>query len=316
MGSILHHLETEGCDNVAIFYDIYCHWFKKWWERACLLPSPVEQPKYYVGGIPKYHITGHVDLCWVLYSINLLKGMGRLDAEGCERLWADANLASGSTSTKGSGSRIDALNHMFQDWNWRKLITIAALIVRKFKEAAEMAVSQQAQWQAFNDAMPSKDVLDWQQMSMEVEKLKDGTVKSVYLPIVKPALSITKSLELLRKLEAQDDKSKGDESKENESKDDDPKSRAKLKLKSKSKSKPKPKPKDDSLKDDESKDNESKDDQSKDESPETPVFSPADWLAEGVEIEKQQMTTSFRHRLVLEIKSSAKQNFLGENCAR
>ncbi|KAG8794906.1 hypothetical protein FRC12_020323 [Ceratobasidium sp. 428] len=249
IGSIINLLETEGCDNFAIFYDIYCHWFKKWWDRARLLPMHVEEPEHYAGGIPKYHIAGHVDLCWVLFSINLMKGMGRLDAEGCERLWADANQAAGSTSTKGSGARIDSLNHMFQDWNWRKITTIASLIVRQFKEAVEMAASKEAQWQAFNDIMHEDDIRDWKKLSMVPKKLKDGLVESVYLPTPKPVVSVTKQLQALKIIESKDAES-------SEANDNAGSSKAN-----------------------------------------TSVFSPIDWVSEGVEIEKQQ------HRLTLDIKA-------------
>lgn len=47
-------------------------------------------------------------------------GVGRLDAEGCERAWANLNQAAGSTCEKGHGARIEALNHCMQDWNWKK----------------------------------------------------------------------------------------------------------------------------------------------------------------------------------------------------
>ncbi|KAG8720863.1 hypothetical protein FRC08_017744 [Ceratobasidium sp. 394] len=127
IGSVIHLLQREGCDNIGLFYDIYCHWAKNWWARANRLPMQIKQPTHYIGGIPKYHLAGHTDSCYVQYSLNNMPGVGRLDAEGCERLWADANQASGSTSNKGSGARIDSLNHLFQDWNWRKTTTIAVL---------------------------------------------------------------------------------------------------------------------------------------------------------------------------------------------
>ncbi|KAF8600810.1 hypothetical protein BDV93DRAFT_446802 [Ceratobasidium sp. AG-I] len=80
----------------------------------------LELPSHFYGSIPKYHLAGHTDGCYAQYLLNHMTGVRRLDAEGCERAWADLNQASGSTLEKGHGSHIDALNHCMQDWNWHK----------------------------------------------------------------------------------------------------------------------------------------------------------------------------------------------------
>jgi hypothetical protein len=102
--SILMH---EGAESIGVFYDIFCHWSKGFWNRApmVLLPdSSLTPPWNFFGGIPKYHLAGHTDSCYARFSLNNMFGVGRLDAEGCERAWGDLNQASGSTSEKGPGS--------------------------------------------------------------------------------------------------------------------------------------------------------------------------------------------------------------------
>jgi hypothetical protein len=116
-------LMQEGAESIGVFYNIYCHWSKGFWNQApsVLLPGPgLTRPSN--RGIPKYHLAGHTDSCYTRFSLNNMHGVGRLDAEGCERAWADLNQASGSTAEKGPGARIDSLNHCMQDWNWRKTI--------------------------------------------------------------------------------------------------------------------------------------------------------------------------------------------------
>jgi hypothetical protein len=117
-------LMEEGAESIGVFYDIYCHWSKGFWNRApsvTLPDSSVQCPRDFFGGIPKYHLAGHTDSCYARFSLNNMPGVGHLDAEGCEHAWADLNQASRSTSEKGLGSRIDALNHCMHDWNWRKI---------------------------------------------------------------------------------------------------------------------------------------------------------------------------------------------------
>ncbi|KAF8593513.1 hypothetical protein BDV93DRAFT_461014 [Ceratobasidium sp. AG-I] len=130
----LHCLSFTSCVlNVGFFYDIYCHWVKNWWARAAEIPRPLG-PLYtdsfdrFIGGIPKFHLAGHTDSCYVQYSLNNTTGIGRLDAEGGERCWAHMNHAAGSTSEKGPGSRIDALNGIMDHWNWSKCVEMGAFV--------------------------------------------------------------------------------------------------------------------------------------------------------------------------------------------
>jgi hypothetical protein len=113
----------EGCTDIGVFYNIFCQWSKNFWARApkLLLPTgELTRPTRFYGGVPKYHLAAHVDSCYAVYSLNNMYGVGRLDAEGCERGWANINQASGSTSEKGPGARIDSLNFCMNDWNWKK----------------------------------------------------------------------------------------------------------------------------------------------------------------------------------------------------
>lgn len=122
---MLRTLQDEGCTDIGVFYDIYCHWAKNFPTRIQDLTVPagkVTLPERFYGSIPKYHLAGHTDSCYALYSLNNMEGIGRLDAEGCERAWADLNQASGSTSEKGPGARVDSINHCMHDWNWRKTV--------------------------------------------------------------------------------------------------------------------------------------------------------------------------------------------------
>ncbi|KAF8596058.1 hypothetical protein BDV93DRAFT_455593, partial [Ceratobasidium sp. AG-I] len=71
---------------------------------------------------PKFHLAGHTNRCYAQYLLNNTTGVGRLDAEGEERCWAHLNHTAGSTSEKGPGARIDALNNIMDHWNWCKCV--------------------------------------------------------------------------------------------------------------------------------------------------------------------------------------------------
>jgi hypothetical protein len=135
ISSAMSILMREGAESIGVFYDIFCHWSKGFWNRVptVLLPdSLLMPPRDFFGGIPKYHLAGHTNSCYARFSLNNMTGVGRLDAEGCERAWADLNQASGSTSEKGPGSQIDALNHCMQDWNWKKITGMSKRVTASY----------------------------------------------------------------------------------------------------------------------------------------------------------------------------------------
>lgn len=127
----MNRLEREGARAVGVHYDIMCHYIKNLWARFGKLPPPVG-PLYlqdldtFVAPVPKFHLAGHVDSCYARFSLNNMAGVDRLDAEGSEHCWANLNHASGSTSERGPGSRVDGLNHVMQQWNWCKLVGMGA----------------------------------------------------------------------------------------------------------------------------------------------------------------------------------------------
>jgi hypothetical protein len=115
--------------RVGVHHDIMCHYSIQMWQRWAALPPP-SQPLYestfeqFVPAIGKFHLAAHQESCYALYSLNRIKGVGRVDGEGSERCWSDLNKAASSSSEWGPGSRIDSLNHVMQQYNWSKVVTL------------------------------------------------------------------------------------------------------------------------------------------------------------------------------------------------
>lgn len=110
---------------LLLSYDIICQWSKKCVERMKLLPSNVRL--YLVLHlckfvIPKLHIYGHKLDCQLLFSLNLTQGVGRTDAEGIERTWANMGPVATSTKEMGPGSHSDTLDDHWGHWNWMKIV--------------------------------------------------------------------------------------------------------------------------------------------------------------------------------------------------
>lgn len=129
-GSVVNHLTQHGNLAFGMTYDIWCHWIKNFWDRASRLPSHVALPTglQLTGRIPKFHLQGHENVCWIRYSLNNMKHVGRIEGEGAEPAWAYLNKTSGSTSEKSPGARWDSINQIMGDWNYDKTIRMGESI--------------------------------------------------------------------------------------------------------------------------------------------------------------------------------------------
>ncbi|KDN34347.1 hypothetical protein RSAG8_12552, partial [Rhizoctonia solani AG-8 WAC10335] len=123
---------------------------------------------------------GNNDACYAQYSLNNMFGIGRLDAEGCERAWANLNGASGSTLEKGPGAQTDSLNYCMNDWNWRKMVSMVTFLLKKWKEAVRLSAEMEEAWDVVHDSIPVALSAEWETLSTE-PRLVNRKWTSVFL---------------------------------------------------------------------------------------------------------------------------------------
>ncbi|KAH9858371.1 hypothetical protein C2E23DRAFT_718713 [Lenzites betulinus] len=70
--------------------------------------------------LPKLHMHGHKEMCQIVYAFCYARGFGLAHGEGVETPWAELNIAGLSTREMTAGARHDALNSLFNYWNWTK----------------------------------------------------------------------------------------------------------------------------------------------------------------------------------------------------
>ncbi|KAJ7576314.1 hypothetical protein C8J56DRAFT_1007515 [Mycena floridula] len=161
------------CRSLAsvLSYDISCQFFKNFAARVKDLPSLVRFQvllKMFRWAIPKLHIMGHKMACQREFNLNYLVGVGRTDGEGVERPWASIGPVATSTREMGPGHRHDTLDDHWHDWNWRKIVAMGKLLLRRWEEAKEERKVQEESFQNFSmnqQAELSKwtqKVLDWE----------------------------------------------------------------------------------------------------------------------------------------------------------
>lgn len=112
--------------TLNISYDITYQWSKHLWERMSRYPSQIHlsgDSKTFTFVVFKFHLPTHIVTCQTSFSLNLIKGMARMDGEAIERGWSNMSPVGTSTREMGPGSRRDTFDH-FGDWNWCKVANL------------------------------------------------------------------------------------------------------------------------------------------------------------------------------------------------
>ncbi|KAG9079887.1 hypothetical protein FRC06_007345, partial [Ceratobasidium sp. 370] len=169
IASAITALLVHGLLIVGVTYDIFCHWFPGLADRAVKFPTHIALPVDLdiVGGVPRFHIPGHIEKCRVRHSLNYKSFVGRIEGEGCERAWAFLNETAGSTSEKSPGARWDAINYILDDWNFEKMITMAAFLSSKFHDAKKMYERQSIIFKELDSSLPPETTAEWRNESTE-----------------------------------------------------------------------------------------------------------------------------------------------------
>ncbi|OJA19377.1 hypothetical protein AZE42_13202 [Rhizopogon vesiculosus] len=85
--------------------------------------------------VPKFHLPAHIMECQTHFSWNFIPGVGQTDGEAPECGWANINPVTLSTKEMGPGAQRDTLDDHFDDWNWKKVVQLGSMMLRKVKEA-------------------------------------------------------------------------------------------------------------------------------------------------------------------------------------
>ncbi|KAG8744966.1 hypothetical protein FRC12_014689 [Ceratobasidium sp. 428] len=183
--SAVTHLTRADRLAFGLTYDIWCHWTKNWDTRRLNLPDSLALPPDFdlVGAIPKWHLVGHDISCYVRYSLDNTQKVGRLEGEGCERVWAHLNEHSGSTSEQGPGVRTDTINNLAYEWNFEKMVRISQHLPTKFKEARRMYLKQKAAHLELAMSIDPDDITIWEGLPLTPVQVNGKWVSPLMDPV-------------------------------------------------------------------------------------------------------------------------------------
>ncbi|TDL23120.1 hypothetical protein BD410DRAFT_721379 [Rickenella mellea] len=157
----------------VISYDIACQWSRNLAQRFRNLPDhlffevTIDGIRY---AIPKFHILAHLIKCQLVYSLNLMRGVGRTDGENIERGWSKIEGAAGNTKEMGPGSRHDALDDHWGFANFITYIGFGKTLRRKLITAIGERSEQRDSFDDFTSRQLPDDVAQWTSMIDEWDK--------------------------------------------------------------------------------------------------------------------------------------------------
>ncbi|KAG6839651.1 hypothetical protein C0991_000506 [Blastosporella zonata] len=159
-----HSVIYSDLECYVVSYDIACQWSVNLCE--CMFNLDHEffmlndsiQVRFFV---PKFHLPAHILACRTTFSFNYGLGVGRTDGEAPERGWAEINPLASSTKEMGPGSRRDALDSHFGDYNWRKVTNMGRTFLCKFKAASTDTIDHVTAHHQLNTSLPTDLFIKW-----------------------------------------------------------------------------------------------------------------------------------------------------------
>lgn len=121
----------EKITTALLAYDVACQWFIHFNRR-------VEQSKTLtlddllevIVAVGKFHLSAHIRDCFVKFTLNFIKGVGQLDGEIMETLWAEFNKVSKNARSMTKAHRREVYDDHMRDSNWKKLVGMSMSSVR------------------------------------------------------------------------------------------------------------------------------------------------------------------------------------------
>jgi hypothetical protein len=173
----------DGIARVVTFYDINCQYSKHFHERVDQSPYLEINPDLtIVPGIGLWHVHGHQDSCFVRYASNFIPGIGRIDGEIMETLWAPLNLISPTARGMSTPHRKECLDFQMNDSNFCKMIRMKRTLLRKYKEARKGIQETKQSFERLDDATPQDSKVMWledEKVALS-ERLDDPTAMDIY----------------------------------------------------------------------------------------------------------------------------------------
>ena len=116
--------QSFGLSQALVIYDIGCQWIINFLKRLKQNHLSISEAMELLVAMGKFHLSAHIQECFVLYSLNFMYGSGQIDGEILETLWSPFNCISTSARTMSMASHHQLYDDHMRDSNWKKIVGI------------------------------------------------------------------------------------------------------------------------------------------------------------------------------------------------
>ncbi|KAJ6559495.1 hypothetical protein DFH09DRAFT_1316801 [Mycena vulgaris] len=179
--AIVHALgEAMLLRFILITYDIWCQFSIHFPKRiAEWFPSMLAIILVIRGAIPKMHIHNHIERCQIEWNLNWLMYVAFTVGEMIETGWAEHNLTAGSTKEQNDGNRHDSVDDTSGNWNWDKMIGLAAALQRLYRVCQAELRKRQDNFEALTEKHSKELIAEWEAIDV-TPRMEKGQFVSVF----------------------------------------------------------------------------------------------------------------------------------------
>ncbi|KAK7440437.1 hypothetical protein VKT23_017075 [Stygiomarasmius scandens] len=172
----------DAIEIVNLIYDIMCQYsvhFKSRLTQNEDLCFPEDlKLQYFIG---KFHLGCHKAECYVQFTLDLLKGGGRIDGEVLETLWSELNKAKGATRAMSIARRQEHLDDLLQDSNFKKLTGGEdSALLRKYTRAKKEEQDARENYEDLRDRLPLSLLQVWDRDAGNAISSRDPSHLKIY----------------------------------------------------------------------------------------------------------------------------------------
>ncbi|KAF7969176.1 hypothetical protein HWV62_28190 [Athelia sp. TMB] len=164
--------KTKGLRGALDIYDINCQYCRKFWERVRAHPQELGLPEHIdeatlIFAVGSFHLSAHVAECYSEFSLHFIEGIGHIDGEILETLWAAFNNISPMCRPMTASQRREIYDDFMRDSNWKKTINIGMLysalltLNKKFDRAEEGLADTTEGFERVNQGLSDALVKKW-----------------------------------------------------------------------------------------------------------------------------------------------------------
>ncbi|KAJ7145502.1 hypothetical protein C8R46DRAFT_918383, partial [Mycena filopes] len=165
-------LAESDLQQFFVSYDIACQWHKNIWDRMQIYPRELQEKngrRWFVFLVPKFHLPAHIESCTINFSFLLTPYVGQTDGEAPERGWSNINPLALSTREMGPHLRREILDDHFNDWNWKKILSMGKYFADRIAHYVPEMVKARRETLLQEGTLPQATLAEWKATSVAWE---------------------------------------------------------------------------------------------------------------------------------------------------